>query len=142
MNIDVLISESLKSGDSARLGVLRLIKSELLKAEKSGREYDEVKILLKMVDQRGESIRQYKAAGRLDLVEKEEGEIKIIREFLPVLPTDEELREYTQEVIKSYTSAGKTLTMKEMKPILSEVQKKYPSASGKIVSEEVKKAML
>ena len=89
-----------------------------------------------MVDQRKESIRQYMAAGRNDLVESEEIEIKIISEYLPTQPTEEEVREYTRDVIKS---AGRQLTMKDMKFVLGKVQEKYSCASGKIVSEELKK---
>lgn len=134
--IDSLIAEATKNKNREKLEVLRLIKSELLKAEKSGEQFDDIKILLKMVDQRKESIRQYIAAGRNDLVEAEEKEIKIISEYIPAQPTEEEVREYTKTIL---SAAGRTLTMRDMKEILSEVQKKYPMASGKIVSDELKK---
>ena len=134
--IDSLISEATKSKELDKLKVLRLIKAELLKASKSGHDFDDNKILLKMADQRKDSIRQYTAAGRMDLVESEEKELKILSEYLPTQPSEEEVRNYTNEILRS---AGKTLTMKDMKFILSEVQKKFPSVSGKIVSEELKK---
>lgn len=134
--IDSLISEATKSKELDKLKVLRLIKAELLKASKSGHDFDDNKILLKMADQRKDSIRQYTAAGRMDLVESEEKELKILSEYLPTQPSEEEVRNYTNEILRS---AEKTLTMKDMKFILSEVQKKFPSVSGKIVSEELKK---
>lgn len=56
--IDSLIAEATKNKEKTKLEVLR--------ASKSG--YD-TKILIKMVDQRKESIRQYIAAGRNNLVE-------------------------------------------------------------------------
>ena len=89
-----------------------------------------------MADQRKDSMRQQTAAGRMDLVESEEKELKILSEYLPTQPSEEEVRTYTNEILRS---AGKTLTMKDMKFILSEVQKKFPGVSGKIVSEELKK---
>lgn len=137
--IDSLISEATKSKELDKLKVLRLIKAELLKASKSGHDFDDNKILLKMADQRKDSIRQYTAAGRMDLVESEEKELPEDTEFseyLPTQPSEEEVRNYTNEILRS---AGKTLTMKDMKFILSEVQKKFPGVSGKIVSEELKK---
>lgn len=134
--IDSMISEATKSKELDKLKVLRLIKAELLKASKSGHDFDDNKILLKMADQRKDSIRQYTAAGRMDLVESEEKELKILSEYLPTQPSEEEVRTYTNEILRS---AGKTLTMKDMKFILSEVKKKFPSVSGKIVSEELKK---
>lgn len=139
VNIDVLISEATKNRELDRLAVLRLMKAEFLKASKSGHEYNEIKILQKMADQRKDSIRQYTAAGRLDLVEGEEKELKIISEFLPTQPSEDEVREYTKQII---STAGRTLTMKDMKFLLSEVQKKYPGISGKIVSEELKKTLV
>ena len=137
--IDSMISEATKSKELDKLKVLRLIKAELLKASKSGHDFDDNKILLKMADQRKDSIRQYTAAGRMDLVESEEKELKILSEYLPTQPSEEEVRNYTNEILRS---AEKTLTMKDMKFILSEVQKKFPSVSGKIVSEELKKYIL
>lgn len=134
--IDSLISEATKSKELDKLKVLRLIKAELLKASKSGHDFDDNKILLKMADQRKDSIRQYTTAGRMDLVESEEKELRILSEYLPTQPSEEEVRNYTNEILRS---AGKTLTMKDMKSILSEVQKKFPGVSGKIVSEELKK---
>lgn len=134
--IDSLISEATKSKELDKLKVLRLIKAELLKASKSGHDFDDNKILLKMADQRKDSIRQYTAARRMDLVESEEKELKILSEYLPTQPSEEEVRNYTNEILRS---AGKMLTMKDMKSILSEVQKKFPGVSGKIVSEELKK---
>lgn len=134
--IDLLISEATKSKEIEKLKVLRLIKAELLKASKSGHDFDDDKILLKMADQRKDSIRQYMAAGRMDLVEWEQKELDILKEYLPTQPSEDEVREYTVEILKS---AGRTLTMRDMKLILGEVQKKYPGVSGKIVSEELKK---
>ena len=120
--IDSLISEATKSKELDKLKVLRLIKAELLKASKSGHDFDDNRILLKMADQRKDSIRQYTAAGRMDLVESEEKELKILSEYLPTQPSEEEVRNYTNEILRS---AEKTLTMKDMKFILSEVQKKF-----------------
>lgn len=134
--IDLLISEATKSKEIEKLKVLRLIKAELLKASKSGHDFDDNKILLKMADQRKDSIRQYTSAGRMDLVDGEQKELDILKEYLPVQPSEDEVREYTVEILKS---AGRTLTMRDMKLILGEVQKKYPGVSGKIVSEELKK---
>lgn len=134
--IDLLIYEATKSKDIEKLKVLRLIKAELLKATKSGHDFDDNKILQKMADQRRDSIRQYTAAGRMDLVEEEEKELEIISEYLPSQPLESEVREYTNQILES---AGRTLTMKDMKSILSEVQKIFPGVSGKIVSDELKK---
>ena len=47
--IDSLISKATKSKELDKLKVLRLIKAELLKASKSGHDFDDNKILLNVV---------------------------------------------------------------------------------------------
>ena len=82
IEINKLIAEAMKSREKERLETLKLIKAQFLIAEKSGEPFDEakeLKILLKMIDQRNESIEQYKKANREDLVKQEESEIKVIK---------------------------------------------------------------
>ena len=143
--INNLIADAIKSKNSDRLNVLRLIKSEFIKTEKDGIVLDDIsetKILLKMVSQREDAIKQYKEGNRIDLVEKEQKELDIINTFVPKQPTEEELYEYTCSVITTYRAVQATtyvITMKDMKPILNLVQEKYPSANGKIVSKALQK---
>lgn len=143
--VNNLIAVAMKSKDADRLNVLRLIKSEFIKAEKDGVVLDEIsetKILMKMVSQREDAIKQYKEGNRIDLVEKEQKELDIINTFVPKQPTEEELYEYTCSVITTYCAVQATtyvITMKDMKPILNLVQEKYPSANGKIVSKALQK---
>lgn len=143
--INNLIADAIKSKNSDRLNVLRLIKSEFIKTEKDGIVLDDIsetKILLKMVSQREDAIKQYKEGNRIDLVEKEQKELDIINTFVPKQPTEEELYEYTCSVITTYCAVQATtyvITMKDMKPILNLVQEKYPSANGKIVSKALQK---
>ena len=64
------------------------------------------------------------------------GELEIIKTFIPKQPTDEELADYVNEVIKDYLSVkGGDLSMKDMKPIMNIVKEKYPTANGKVVSQ-------
>lgn len=136
--LDSLIAEAMKNKDNERVNVLRLIKSEIVKKEKEGKELTEqveANVLLKMMAQREDSISQFKQANRMDLVENETKELEIIKEFAPKQVSEEEIVAETERVISTLG----TITMKDMKNILSEVQKKYPTANGKIVSQIVKK---
>jgi len=78
---------AMKSGDKARLGVIRLILSAIKQIEVDERivldDQRTIIVLDKMVKQRRESIRQYGDAGRDDLVAVEEAEILVIQDFLP-----------------------------------------------------------
>jgi uncharacterized protein YqeY len=94
-----------------------------------------------MIDQRKESIAQYIKGDRSDLAELEQKEIDVIKQYLPEQPTDDEIADYTKDVIKHYieqNDADYMVSMKDMKAILSMVQEKYPTANGKIVSNVLK----
>ncbi len=144
IDINKYIAEAMKAKDREKLSTLKLIKAELVKAEKDGITLDEAKeakILMKMVDQRKESISQYIKGGRNDLAEAEQKEIDVIKEYIPEQPTDEEIEAYTNDVINNYViekGDDYQVSMKDMKSILSIVQEKYPMANGKIVSNVLK----
>jgi uncharacterized protein YqeY len=144
IEINKCIAEAMKAKDREKLGALKLIKAELVKAEKDGVVLDEakeVKILMKMIDQRKESIAQYIKGGRSDLAESEQKEIDVIKQYIPEQPSDEEIERYTKDAINAYIEqigSTYTVSMKDMKAILSLVQEKYPMANGKIVSNVLK----
>ena len=144
IDINKYIAEAMKAKDREKLSTLKLIKAELVKAEKYGITLDdakEAKILMKMVDQRKESISQYIKGGRNDLAEAEQKEIDVIKEYIPEQPTDEEIEAYTNDAINNYViekGDDYQVSMKDMKAILSIVQEKYPMANGKIVSNVLK----
>lgn len=148
--INSLIAEAMKNRETERLDTLRLIKNQLLVLEKSGQEYTEgteLKTLLKMVSSHEDSIKQFKEANRIDLVEKEENELKIIKEFIPEQPSDDEITDYTNYVIKKFLVnnhlSETDLGMKHMKPILMLVEAKYDTPNvGKIVSETLKNKII
>lgn len=139
--IDSLIKESMLSKDSVRTEALRMIKAKLLVAEKSGAAYDdamELKTLLKLKASIEDSIAQFKAAGRDDLVENEANGLKVLNEFLPKEASEDDIKTMANEVIDSLDHP---VSMKDMKAILTAVQAKYPTANGKVVSEVVKSRM-
>ena len=144
IDINKCIADAMKKRETDRLGTLKLIKAEIVKAEKYGIVVDdavETKILLKMIDQRKDSIEQYIKGGRKDLADNEQKEIDIIKEFVPEQPTDEDIEKYTEECITAFIEQNDSdylISMKDMRAILSMVQEKYPTASGKIVSNVLK----
>lgn len=144
VDINKYIAEAMKNRETERLGTLKLIKAELVKAEKSGAVLDEAKelnILLKMVEQRKDSIEQYTKGGRNDLAEIERKEIGIINEFIPEQPTEEEIEEYTNDIITkiiAQNDADWRLSMKDMGIVMAAVKEKYPTANGKTISKVLK----
>src|SRR6201993_4962165 len=84
------MKEAMKGGDKVRVGALRLIMSALkdreIEARGAGKivsQADELALLTKMVKPRQESAAIYAEAGRKELAEQENAEIKVIGEFLP-----------------------------------------------------------
>ena len=126
---------------SPELPTYKLIKAEFLRwvkdnPDKNFNEAIEAKILKKMHTQRMESAELYEKAGRNSLAENEKFEASVIEQFLPKEPSEEEITKETTSIIEDEFKGS--VTMKDMKRILSLVQIKYPGASGKIVSNIVK----
>jgi uncharacterized protein len=89
------LKAAMKSGDKTRLETLRMVRAQIIEFEKKGlnrpmNEDDEMSILVSAVKKRNESIEQFKAAGRTELVEQETKELKIITEYLPKQLSQEE----------------------------------------------------
>ncbi len=89
------IKLAMKSGDKPRLATLRLISAAIKQKEVDERtELDEpttIALLDKMLKQRRESIAQYSAAGRDDLVAQEETESELIKTYLPAALGESEI---------------------------------------------------
>lgn len=141
--IDSLISEAMMKGESEkkRLETLRLIKSNMLVLEKSGKEYtdaSEMNMLFGMKKAIMQSITEFTEGNRLDLVENEKAGLEILSEFLPEEASEDEIIAYVNTVIDSLDHA---VSMKDMRDVLAKTQAKYPTADGKLVSGVVKSRM-
>jgi uncharacterized protein len=78
---------AMRSGDKDRLGCIRLIMAAIKQREVDERitldDTQVLGVLEKMGKQRRESITQFQAGGRPDLVEKENAELAIINAYMP-----------------------------------------------------------
>ncbi len=90
--ISASVKEAMRNKEVGRLSTLRLINAAIKDRDIAARgegndegvsDADVLGILGKMVKQRQESARAYEEGGRLELAEKERGEIVFIEEFLP-----------------------------------------------------------
>lgn len=87
-----------------------------------------------MVKQREESSEMYQLAHRQDLVDKEMGEVIIIKEFLP-----EDVTEATIE--QAFLSINREIepVKKNMGLFVKRIKEMYPAADGKLVAMTVQK---
>ena len=104
------IKAAMKSGDKARVGVLRLINAAVQSAEiEAKKELDDAGILAvmtKMVKQRRDSIDQYTKGGRPDLAAVEQAEIAIIEAYLPKQMDEAASKAAVAGLIKELGAAG------------------------------------
>ena len=128
-----------KSKDKIRLSALRMLKNGLHNREIDlKRELDEVEflqLLSSMVKQRKDSIEQFEKGGRMDLVEKEQAELKVIEEFLPAQLTEADLDAAITEAIRETGATSARDMGKVMKVLMPKLTGK---ADGKAVGEKVK----
>jgi uncharacterized protein YqeY len=116
-------NSALKSGDKVRVAILRMVKSaiknrEIEKGESLGD--DEIEgVFRSFVKRAKESIEQFSAAGRTDLVEKEKSELAIIQEYLPRQLSEDETREIIRSVIAETGAAGPRDMGKVMKAVMA-----------------------
>ena len=82
---------------------------------------------MKLKSQREDAINQFKSGNREDLVENEQKELDILIEYIPKQPSEDEIKEYTQSIIDDMKATSGTISMKDMKTILSKVQEQYPN---------------
>src|SRR4051794_22308646 len=82
---------AMKAGEKDRVGALRLVLSELQKAEKAG-DGDELAVLRRERKRRLESATAFRDAGRAELARGEESEAELIGSYLPSELGDDELR--------------------------------------------------
>lgn len=112
---------AMKGGDKPRLGVIRLVLAAIKQVEVDERiELDDDRVLAvldKMVKQRRESISQYKDAGRTDLMEQEEYEVTVLKDFLPEELTDAEIEQMIAKAVEE-TGASSIKDMGKVMGIL------------------------
>lgn len=102
--INADLKNAMRAQDKPKIGTLRLVTAAIKQIEVDERITVEderlLAILDKMVKQRKESIHQFQAAGRDDLVTQEEYELTIIRDYLPTPLTDSELQNLIEEAFQ------------------------------------------
>jgi uncharacterized protein YqeY len=86
---------AMRSGEKERLGVIRMVTAAIKQREVDERitldDAQVVAVLEKMVKQRKESVVQFEAGNRPDLVARENAEITLLQTYLPKQLSDAEL---------------------------------------------------
>jgi uncharacterized protein YqeY len=133
---------AMKSGDKARLGVIRLLLAAIKQKEVDERvtlsDDDVLAILVKQSKQRRESIDQFQTAGRHDLVETEQFELQVIETYLPAKLSETEIRQIIADTIAATGAQG----VAQMGAVMNAVRAKVTGrADLAAVSQWVKAAL-
>ncbi len=136
------LRQATKSRDEIRLTVLRLLKSALKNYEievgHDATPQEIMTVLQKEAKKRRDSIDQYTAANRDDLVAEEKQELEILQKYLPEEMSDEQLNKIITAAIEE-TSAKSSADMGKVMQIV--MQKTAGAVDGKLISEKVKAAL-
>jgi uncharacterized protein YqeY len=124
------LTTAMKAGEKERVGALRLVLSELQKAAKDGND-DEQAILRRERKRRLESATAFRAGGRGELADIEEGEALLIETYLPAEMPEAELRGIVREAIAATGAASPKDLGQVMKATMAKVGTR---ADGKRVS--------
>jgi uncharacterized protein YqeY len=133
---------AMKSGDKERLGVIRLINAAIKQREVDERilldDAQVLSVLEKALKQRRDSVSQFQAAGRTDLVTKETFEIGVIQGYLPAQLSAAEV---DQAIATAIAEAGAT-GPKDMGKVMGLVKPKVAGRADMGKLSELVKAKL
>ncbi len=123
-----------KAKKTDEVAVLRMLKAAVknkqveLRRELADNEI--LDVVAKQVKQRQESIDQFRAAGRTDLVEIEEREHLILRTYLPTALSSTELEEVVVSTIQALGASG----MKDMGRVMNAIMGEH---AGRVDGKEL-----
>jgi len=126
MSLEDTISQdyvrAMKARDSFASSVLSFLRAQInyVKIDKRLEKVPDeevISVVKKQVKQRLDSISQFKAGGRTDLVDKEEKELAVLKSYLPPEMPVEKLKGIIEEVI----STSKAASIKDMGRVMKEV---------------------
>ena len=127
--INAALIAATKARESRRVSTLRLVSAAIKDRDIAARtanadratDAELLELLSKMIKQREESQKIYADAGRADLAEQEGEEAAIIREFLPMQLSDEDMAKAIDEAIAEMGASG----MRDMGKVMGALKSRY-----------------
>ena len=140
------IKSAMKTKNMQRLEVLRFLFAQIKNKEitlrpKEITDQDILAVISKQAKQRQEGVLQFQEAGRVDLAEKEQKELAILKEFLPKPLSENEIKQIINDVISSFKGKedNKDTDKRMMGHVIkSVIEKTQGRADSKTISHLVK----
>ena len=136
------MKQAMKGNDKLRLSTIRMIRSGVKNKEIELRkklEDEEIARVIQVMIRKGEeSVEQFQAGGRTDLVEKEKREIEILKSFLPQPLGQEEILKIIDQTIQETQASSPKDIGRVMKSVMPKIGGK---ADGKLINQLVKERL-
>jgi uncharacterized protein YqeY len=136
------LKAAMKSGDVLDRDTIRFVLADIKNAEIDQRgpldEVQSLAVLQRQAKRMSESIDQYLSGGRVDLAERESAQLAIVKRYMPIEMSDEELLELARQVVVE-TGAATPKDMGRVMPIL--IERAGGRADGKRLSAAAKTAI-
>jgi uncharacterized protein len=135
--------EAMKSRDTLKSSVLNFLRADMINmavAKKKNKLDDNevISVIKKQIKQRQDSVEQFTKGNRLDMAEKENEELQILKAYLPSELSQDEIKQIIEEIIIATGAQG----LKDMGRVMKEITAKIAGgADGKVVSELVKEKL-
>jgi uncharacterized protein len=137
------IAQAMKAREQGRLSALRMAKAALMNASVAkGRDLEDAEaqqVLASLIKQRRDSIEQFRAAGRNDLVEREAAEIGVLEHYAPPAATTDDIARAVDAAIAETGATSAKDMGRVMKAVMSGLAGK--TVDGKAVNELVRKKL-
>ena len=132
------MKSAMRAGDTQRRDLLRLARAGVQREEKDKNrplsEDEVVQVLFRQSRRHLESIEEFRLGGRVDLVEREEQELRILEEYLPTLLDRATVTEKARQVIVEVGASGPGDKGKVMGRLMAQLK---GQADGAMVNEVV-----
>lgn len=133
---------AMKNKEKEKLTVIRMVKGAMqLEHINNKKEMNEellIDVVSKQIKMRNDSIEEFKKGNREDLINKTQEEIEILKEYLPVQLTSEEIDTIIDEAIEEVKPTSPSMMGLVMKTVSPKVKGK---ADMKEVSSKIKEKL-
>ena len=133
---------AMKNRDKDTLAVVRMLKASVQNAQiEAGHDLtpdEEVAVMSREYKQRKESLEEFQKAGRQDLIDKTNNELKVVEKYMPKQLSVDDVKKIVTETVQQVGAAS----MKDFGKVMGAVMPKVKGqADGKLVNQTVKETL-
>ena len=139
------LKQAMKAREAQKVIVLRTLNSAIkdkeieLRKRENGLNDDEIILVIKkQAKKRKDAIFEYQKAGREELSQKEEQELKVLQKYLPEEMTEEQIKKEVDKTIEELNAKGRDNFGRVMQAVMSKLKNR---ADGALVNKIIKEKL-